>query len=364
MKFTLPVKTALDALNAVAGVVPTRSTIAILGFFRIVARDGEIEVSACDLEREASARAIANVERPGEICVAARRLHDAVKLMPKDAALACEFLPDTLSLRLVCGRSRFLLPTLPAADFPQLAAMQGDAVEARMPGEKLAAWLDAAAPHICQDTTRFYLQGAHLNASNGHLRFVSTNGHTAYIARTEIAIAPVGVTLPENAVRDFAKLAASVKGAEVVLRLGATLAALEAGPARMTSKLLDGTWPDVDRVVPADFEGEFTVDRAEFLEAIARVRTMTQTRKIVEIDAAAERLKLTAKDGEGGEAVVEISTREEVSRPFVAMFQAVYLADMAGSLDGEFLTFAHNHPGGAMKMTCHGGAFGVVMPTR
>jgi DNA polymerase-3 subunit beta len=361
----------LRALGHVTSVVERRTTIPILSNVMLKASSSKLELKATDLEREVVEGAPADVSQPGALSVPAHILHEIVRKLPDGAQV--EFVRDAERerLALASGHARFALQTLPADDFPDLGA--GEMSHSfGIAASDLKRLLDKTRFAISTEETRYYLNGVYLHtaAQNGTsmLRAVATDGHR--LAQVELPC-PAGaegmpaVIVPRKTVHELHRLLEDTD-AEVRVSVSPTKVRFELGGVSFTSKLIDGTFPEYTRVIPRNNDKELRVSNAEFMSAVDRVSTIASERgRAVKLNLAQNKLVLTVNNPEGGSATEELGA-DYAAAPLEIGFNARYLLDIAGELEGSEAVFRLADPGSPTMVTDAGDphALYVLMPMR
>ena len=363
-----------DLLRALAhstSVVERRTTIPILSNVLLEASGDALRFKATDLEREVIECASAQVAEPGAVTVPAHMLHDIVRKLPDGAEVEISRDAEKERLTLRSGRSSFALQTLPAEDFPDLAA--GELTHRFEIGAKdLKRLIEKTRFAISTEETRYYLNGIYLHvasaASGPTLRAVATDGHR--LAQVELprpsgADGMPGVIIPRKTVHELARLIED-SNALVTVGVSSSKVRFENGTVTLTSKLIDGTFPDYARVIPQANDKELTVSNAEFTSAVDRVSTIASERgRAVKLSLGKDRLVLSVTNPEGGSATEELHV-EYSATPLEIGFNARYLLDIAGQLDSDTAVFKLADPG-SPTMVRDGGdesALYVLMPMR
>jgi DNA polymerase-3 subunit beta len=388
MKVTLERAALLKSLTHAHRVVERRTTIPILSNVLLRADGKALLLKATDLDLEISESIDADTGLPGAITVPAHVLHDIVRKLPDGAQVSLESEEGGGQLQLRSGRSRFSLQALPESDFPDLAAEKFSHSFALSAGD-LKRLIDKTQFAISTEETRYYLNGIYLHTTKSDneavLRAVATDGHR--LARVQIP-APVGsagmpgVIVPRKAVTEAQRLiedAASAVHVEVSpskIRFTFGGAKGEGGPPQpgklgpgaivLTSKLIDGTFPDYARVIPSGNDKRLTVDRDEFKVAIDRVATISSERgRAVKLSLAESKLTLSVTNPDLGSAVEEIDADYDAS-PLEIGFNARYLLDIAEQLDSDRMLLKLADPGSPTLLQDDDGAAAlyVLMPMR
>jgi DNA polymerase-3 subunit beta len=317
----------LRALGHVTSVVERRTTIPILSNVLLKASDRALQFRATDLEREVSDAAPADVSKPGAVTVPAHMLHDIVRKLPDGAQVELKRDPEKERLTLRSGHSRFHLQTLAPEDFPDLAAGEFAHTFA-IAAKDLKRLIDKTRFAISTEETRYYLNGIYLHtAQRGKdqtLRAVATDGHR--LAQAELpaprgADGMPGVILPRKTVHELHRLIEDSDDS-VSVAVSPAKARFEIGTITLTSKLIDGTFPDYARVIPKANDKKLKVSNAEFVSAVDRVSTIASERgRAVKLNITGDKLVLSVNNPEGGSATEEIGAEYD-SAPLEIGFNA------------------------------------------
>ncbi|MDR1828060.1 MAG: DNA polymerase III subunit beta [Methylobacteriaceae bacterium] len=344
MKVTLERATLLRSLGHVHRIVERRTTIPILS--NILLRTGEnaLHLKATDLDIEVTEAIAAEVVQGGATTVPAYVIHDIVRKLPEGAQVSLETSDEGNQIVIRSGRSRFVLQTLPETDFPNIA--EGDfSHEFTIPAANLKLLIDKTQFAISTEETRYYLNGIffHVLENNGEtwLRSVATDGHRLArvdVAAPEGAAGMPGVIVSRKAVSEILKLVED--GTESIrVELSTAKIRLTFGTVVFTSKLIDGTYPDYQRVIPAGNDRTLFVERDVFTRAVDRVATMAQEKsRAIKLALSDGKLTLSVNNPDSGSASEDL----EVDYDSPAMeigFNAKYLLDIAGQLDADTAVF-------------------------
>jgi DNA polymerase-3 subunit beta len=371
MKVTIERAQLLKSLGHVHRVVERRNTIPILSNVLLRAQGGALEMKATDLDLEVTETAGADIGMSGATTVPAHTMHDIVRKLPDGAQVSLEGGPDATQLVLRSGRSRFTLQTLPPTDFPDLAAGQFTH-RFDIKASDLKKLIDKTQFAISTEETRYYLNGIYFHTleveGEARLRAVATDGHR--LARVELP-APAGSTgmpgviLPRKTVGEIQKLVENTD-ATVGVELSTTKIRLTIGSVILTSKLIDGTFPDYGRVIPAANDKRLIVERGDFSAAVDRVSTISSERgRAVKLSLGDGRLTLTVTNPESGMATEEIEVDYD-SEPLDIGFNSRYLLDIMAQLDGDTALLKLADPGSPTLVQDREGAAAlyVLMPMR
>jgi DNA polymerase III subunit beta len=344
MRLTIERAALLKALGHVQSVVERRNTIPILSNVLIEARDGVATFAATDLDIEIVDGAEADVERAGSVTAPAHTLYEIVRKLPDGAQVRLDMSGDDPRVTVTAGRSRFSLPVLPHTDFPAMST-GGFASSITLPRSDLARLIDRTRFAISTEETRYYLNGVYLHASTSEagvvLRAVATDGHRLALADlvwTEGPLNMPGVIVPRKTVNELRRL---LDGAEDLVTLSVSEAKIQFafGRTTLTSKLIDGSFPDYTRVIPRGNPRHMSVRNDEFSRAVDRVQTMAQERsKSIKLSVEADRLTLQVNNPETGAATEELEATYS-SDPMEIGFNAKYLLDISGQVGGAEVAF-------------------------
>ena len=371
MKVTVERAALLRSLGHVHRVVERRNTIPILSNVLLRGEGEGLRLKATDLDVEVTETIAADVAQGGATTVPAHVIYDIVRKLPEGAQVSLEMAGETGQMQIRSGRSRFMLQALPESDFPDLAA--GDMPHRfTVPAAELKRLIDKTQFAISTEETRYYLNGIffHTIESGGApvLRAVATDGHR--LARVEIP-APKGaqdmpgIIIPRKAVAEIQKLIED-GGESVELELSSAKIRLSFGGVVLTSKLIDGTFPDYQRVIPTGNDKRLTVERGDFAKAVDRVSTISSERgRAVKLAINEGRLTLSVNNPDSGSATEELEVDYEAG-PLDIGFNARYLLDITGQLDGDTALFRLADPGSPTVIQDREGApaLYVLMPMR
>jgi len=371
MKLTVERAALLKSLGHVHRVVERRNTIPILGNVLIRGDQSTLSLKATDLDLEVIEGIAAETATAGATTVPAYMFYDIVRKLPEGAQIVLEALGDRASLAIRAGRARFTLQTLPETDFPDLAAGEMTHRFNLVAGD-LKRLIDKTQFAISTEETRYYLNGIYLHAAGGGndatLRAVATDGHR--LAQVELAMPAggagmPGIIVPRKAVGEVQRLLEDAES-EVGVELSQTKIRFTIGRVVLTSKLIDGTFPDYARVIPLGNDKQLTVDKAEFEAAVDRVSTISSERgRAVKLSLSARRMVLTVTNPDSGSATEEIEVDYE-SDPLDIGFNSRYLLDIAAQIDGETALLKLADPGSPTLIQDRDadGALYVLMPMR
>ena len=344
MRLTIERAALLKALTHVQSVVERRNTIPILSNVLLSAQDSALRLTATDLDIEISEDAFAEVERAGSTSAPAQFLYDFVRKLPEGASIKLELGGDDARLSVWAGKARLNLPVLPAQDFP---VMPVDALATRFeihPGE-LKRLIDKTRFAISTEETRYYLNGIYLHTAvadgEPKLRGVATDGHRLALADTHApdgAQGMPGVIVPRKTIGELRRLLDDASDS-VKIAASDQKIRFEIGDAVLTSKLIDGSFPEYARVIPKGNTRILRVENRVFAEAVDRVATVSAERsRSVKMALDGDRLTLTVNNPDAGLATEDLPAEYE-SEPMEIGFNARYLLDVAGQIEGDSVQF-------------------------
>jgi len=371
MKISIERGTLLKAVSQAQSVVERRNTIPILANVLIEAEGDTVSFRATDLDIEVTDRAPAQVERAGATTVSATMLHEIIRKLP-DGALV-NLSEDAAVGRLVvtAGRSNFSLSTLPKADFPVMASSEYAATFTAK-AKVLRRLFDKAKFAISTEETRYYLNGVYMHVATGEegpaLRCVATDGHR--LARIDAPLPDgaqgmAGVIVPRKTVNELRKLL-DEDDADIEVSVSETKVRFATPSITMTSKVIDGTFPDYTRVIPQGNTRRLEVDAKDFAKAVDRVATVSSERsRAVKLSMEDDRLVLSVNAPDSGAAEEELAVAYGDEKLEIG-FNAKYLLEIASQVDRENAVFLFNSSGDPtlMREGNDTSAVYVVMPMR
>ncbi|GBD41869.1 DNA polymerase III subunit beta [bacterium HR39] len=371
MRLRIERSALLKSLAHVQNVVERRTTVPILANVKLDAADGELALTATDLDVALTTSEPAEVERPGATTVPAQLFSELVRKLPEGAELLLERAGGDAPLRVEAGRFHGELPTLPAEEFPVFGEEAFD-VAFTIPAADLLRLFDKVRFAISTEETRYYLNGVHLHplveGATSVLRGVATDGHR--LARVEVplpegAAAMPGIIVPRKTVGEVLKLVAeSADGVEVAV----STSRIRFAVARRTlvSRLIDGQFPDYERVIPKNNDRIARLETRSFAEAVDRVSTISTERfRAVKLRFEGSTAVVSAVSPETGRAYEELDVEYEGS-PLEIGFNARYILDILGEIEGERLRMEMTSPAAPalLRDPADPGLLFVLMPMR
>jgi len=337
MKFSAAREALLKPLQAVIGVVERRQTMPILSNVLLVARDGQLSVTATDLEVELVAEAEVETESGGEVTVSGRKLLDICRALPDGATVHVSASGEKLLIK--AGRSRFNLATLPAAEFPVVEDVKASQT-IRVSQEVLGRLIEKTHFSMAQQDVRYYLNGMLLETKGRHLRAVATDGHRLALSQAEMPgeMNEQQVIVPRKGVLELQRLMAG--DGDLDIELGSNHVRIQLDGIRFTSKLIDGRFPEYERVIPKESANELKADRGAFRAALQRTAILSNEKyrgiRLVIRDSG---VVLQAHNPEQEEAEEELEV-EYSGEDIEIGFNVNYLLDALGAVEGEDVTLS------------------------
>ncbi len=338
MKATIERATLLKGLSHVQSVVERRNTIPILSNVLIEASDGALRLMATDLDLQINENVPADVEQPGATTVSAHTLFDIARKLPEGSQV--QLTAAEGKMQIVAGRAKFNLGTLPRDDFPVIA--EGDLpVSFELPAETLKQIIDKTRFAISTEETRYYLNGIFLHVadegSQPVLKAAATDGHRlarVTMPRPDGAEAMPDVIVPRKCIAELRKLLDEIDGS-VGVSLSSTKIRFDLGQALLTSKLIDGTFPDYSRVIPTGNDKILKIDPRSFEEGVDRVSTIaTEKTRAVKMALERDKIILSVTSPENGTAAEEVPG-DYAAAGFEIGFNSRYLLDILGQVEGD-----------------------------
>ncbi|MDG1128597.1 DNA polymerase III subunit beta [Seohaeicola saemankumensis] len=371
MKLSIERGTLLKAVSQAQSVVERRNTIPILANVLIEAEGNTVTFRATDLDIEVLDKAPAQVERAGSTTVSAVMLHEIVRKLPDGSLVTLSDDSAAGRLSVQAGRSHFNLATLPKEDFPVMASSDY-ASNFSAPAGVLRRLFDKSKFAISTEETRYYLNGVYMHVADGEggkvLRCVATDGHR--LARIDAPLpagaeALPGVIVPRKTVGELRKLLDD-DDTQIAVSVSETKVRFATPDITLTSKVIDGTFPDYTRVIPQGNTRRLEVDARDFAAAVDRVATVSSERsRAVKLSLDEDRLVLSVNAPDSGAAEEELAVAYGDERLEIG-FNAKYLLEIASQVDRENAVFMFNSAGDPtlMREGNDMSAVYVVMPMR
>ncbi len=371
MRISIERGTLLRAVGHTQSVVERRTTSQILGNLLIVAEKNSISFRATDLDVELVDRVDAKIERPGSTTVKAQTLNEIVRKLPDGAQVRLDDDEVEGRMSIEAGRSQFKLMTLPAEDFPVMASSDF-AVNFMIPARSLKRLFGKTRSAVSMEETRYYLNGVYMHIAQGEdekcLRCVSTDGHRLARIDAELpegAEEMPGVIVPRKAIAEIGKLLED-DGNDIAVSVSETKVRFATPEVTLTTKVIDGTFPDYSRVIPVGNNRRMEVDALELTKAVDRVATVSlETSRVVKMMIEKDQLVLSVNDPDSGMAQEELAVAYSGERLEIG-FNSKYLLELSGQVERDNIVFLFNTSGdpAVMRESDDPGALYVVMPMR
>ena len=370
MKVTIERNSLLKTLGHVQSVVERRNTIPILSNVMMDTDGDSVAMTATDLDIAVVEKVGANVAQPGSTTVPAHTLFDIVRKLPDGSEVDLS-LEENDRLVVKAGRSRFTLTCLDKEDFPVMS--EGDMPHRfELAASELKRLIDKARFAISTEETRYYLNGIYLHVANtedgSRLRAVATDGHRLAQVEQEVpegAVGMPGIIVPRKTVAEVRKLIDELDGT-VSIALSETKIRFAFGGAVITSKLIDGTFPDYSRVIPEGNDKMLEMDCRVFAESVDRVSTISSDKtRSVKLALGDNTLTLSVNSPDSGTATEELSAAYS-SDTFEIGFNSRYLLDILAQIEGETVQVMLADPSSPtiLRDMLDEGALYVLMPMR
>lgn len=366
MKFSISREALLRPLTLVAGVVERRQTLPVLSNVLIEIEGDQVALTGTDLEVELIGRTVASaVEEEGAATVPARKLMDICKSLPEQAEIQLAVEEGRAVLR--SGRSRFTLSTLPAAEFPSIEEAEGGQ-ELSVPRGTLKHLIDSTAFAMAQQDVRYYLNGLLLEIQTNLLRAVATDGHRLAMCSRAVDVVveqSQKLIVPRKGILELSRLLDD-SDEPVSLTLGSTHVRVHTGDFTFTSKLIDGKFPDYERVVPRNGDKVLLAERADLRQMLSRTAILSNEKyRGVRLYLEPGNLKVMANNPEQEEAEENIAVEYSGAAMEIG-FNVGYLVDVLSVLneDRMQMTLANSNSSALMEEPGGGDALYVVMPMR
>ncbi len=366
MKFVISRDALLKPLNLVAGVVERRQTLPILANVLLVLDGDRLALTGTDLEVELLGRVqLPSAGESGEITVPARKLVDICKSLPEGSEI--ELSSDENKVTVKSGRSRFTLATLPPREFPNVEDSLGTHQFTLKQGE-LKRLIDRTGFAMAQQDVRYYLNGMLWELKDGQLRVVATDGHRLAMCTLPSRIDlkdDTQVILPKKGVIELSRLLLEDE-AEIAIVIGSNHIRATTTDFTFTSKLVDGKFPDYQRVLPKSPDKVLMGDRLELRQAFTRTAILSNEKyRGVRLQLTSGSLQIVANNPEQEEAEEVVSVDYEGDTLEIG-FNVSYLLDVLGVLSGEKIKFSLSDPNSSalVEESIDGDSLYVVMPMR
>ena len=333
MKFSVNREALLKPLQQVTGVVERRQTLPVLSNVLLQVDSNQLSMTGTDLEVELVSRIALEGAEAGEITVPARKLMDICRELPDKADIA--FAVDEQRLTIKSGRFRSTLSTLPAGDFPSVDKSEAD-MSMALDSKSFKRLIDRTSFAMAQQDVRYFLNGMLVELGGGSVRTVATDGHRLAMSCIDVDqdSASHSVIVPRKGVLELQRLLNEIEG-DVSVSVGSNHLCAESSDYSLTTKLVDGRFPDYDRVVPKNGDKTVLVDRVELRQALNRTAILSNEKfRGIRVNLSSGVLQLSANNPEQEEAEETVSVDYEGDSLEVG-FNVVYLQDVLSVLEGD-----------------------------
>ncbi len=365
MKFSVNREMLLRPLQQVAGVVERRQTLPVLSNLLMQVADGKLSMTGTDLEVELVGRLEVSIEAPGDVTVPARKLVDICREIPENADI--DFALNDGRVEIRSGRFRSTLSTLPAGDFPSVDQSTSD-LTTEIDSKQFKKLLDRTGFAMAQQDVRYFLNGMLIELGNGHVRSVATDGHRLAMSdldESSLDGALRQVIVPRKGVIELQRLLQELEE-KVSLSIGATHLCASSDTFTLTTKLVDGKFPDYDRVIPRNGDKVVHADKQELRQALSRTAILSNEKfRGIRVTLASGQLQLSANNPEQEEAEETVSVEYEGDGIEVG-FNVSYLQDVLSVLESEKvrITLADANSSAVLEDPDQEDSVYVVMPMK
>lgn len=355
----------LKPLQAVTGVVERKHTLPILANVLVESQGGKTVLIGTDLELQIAAQMPAANNEDMGFTVSARKLLDICRSLPEETPMDLELDGETLKIK--AGKSRFSLQTLPARDFPQMQLAEGEGKTLSMAADVLKHLLARVQYAMAVQDIRYYLNGMLLSLQNGKLIVAATDGHRLAVETTDLELRveeTIDVILPRKAVTELVKQLD--ENAPVEIQVSATQISFQQPGFALRSKVVDGKFPDYQKVIPQNHNKHFIINRQRFNQSLARAAILTNEKyRGVRLALADNSLRIACRNNEQEEAQEELDV-EYSEEPMDIGFNVQYLQDVLNNVDCESVCCSLSDPNSSLLITIPGedNFRYVVMPMR
>lgn len=373
MKFKISRESLVKPLQSVMSAIDARSTLPILSNVLLVVEGNTLTLTGSNLEVEqiSTSPDLLEVTEPGRITVPAKKLLDISKALPDGSVISLDLDGDNMLVK--SGKSKFKLGTLSANDFPNIGIFQPD-LTASVPSALLSELISSVAFSMADQDVRYYLNGMLFEFHDAQFRTVSTDGHRLSMREATLPIAPEGsntqrsAIVPKKSVLDLLKALSERNIPEYLqISMNQNMMRIEMGHQIMTTKLIDGRFPDYRRVIPRELPLRAEIDRLELKNALVRVNILSNEKfRGAEFHFEPKQLACTARNPNDEQAEEVVSIQGPAQLNVVIGFNIGYVLDILNTLKSEMICvqLSDGNNSAVIQSTTDGGAIYVVMPMR
>ena len=365
MKFSIPCDQFVNSLGVAARGVSTRSAIQTLAGVLVRVEDGRVELQATDMELGIRVRAAANTERDGAAVVPGRLLLDVVRSLPKDE-LSLEYRSSQQDVEVVSGTAKFHLRTLPLEDFPKLPEASGSTM--RVPSRAFVETINRVARSASRDETRPHLTGVLVSASGQELRMVATDSYRLSVKETSLEQPLDGeleANVPARTLQELGRIAGTEDEGEIEIAALENQVVFSVGDTVLSSRLVEGRFPNYRQLLPESFEHELRLSTAEVVEVVRRISLLAQKNAPLRMAFSEGTLEVSAQTPDVGEASESLPVPFK-GEPLEIGFNPEFLRDGLESAESDELVLKLISPlrPGLIQSGDDGGFTYLVMPIR
>ena len=371
MKFTIERSVLLKTLSHVQSIVEKRNTIPVLSNVKIEAMEDGISFKATDMDTEITEVVDAKTTETGATTAPAHMLYDIVRKLSDGSDVEVVFPDEKGQLTIASGKSKFALSTIGVEDFPVIS---GDSlpVNFSMSKEELKDVIDRTKFAVSTEETRYYLNGIYVHAKNEGeakvLRVVATDGHRLACVESPLpqgAETMNGVIIPRKTVGEVRKLLDDTKAENIAVSLSENKIRFTMEDVTLTSKLIDGTYPDYERVIPTDNDKVLELGVKPLAEAVDRVSVVAERTRAIKMITAPNHITITTSSPDLGSAQEEVEAKYD-SESLEIGYNFRYLLDILAEVKGETvrISFADGSSPSVIHDTSDASAIYVLMPMR
>ncbi len=365
MRFSIQREALLRPLQHVVNVVEKRQTLPVLSNLRVVVEGGQVAFTGSDMEVEMIASAEVQAAEDGEVTIPARKLFDIARALPDGSLIELAQNGDRVSMK--AGRSRFTLATLPASEYPSIDQME--VIDRLLIAEGvLKDLMDRTSFAMAQQDVRYYLNGLLFDMRDETLRCVATDGHRLAVAEGPLLQGPSSgkqIILPRKGVMELQRLLEGGDG-EVAIEIGRNHLRVRRDSVTLTSKLIDGRFPDYEAVIPINADKEVKVPRETLRAALQRAAILSNEKyRGVKFEVSPGQLRIVAHNPEQEEAVEDVEAETTVDGLGVG-FNVTYLLEAISVLRGEDILVCLRDANSSclLRDTASDASRHVIMPLR
>jgi DNA polymerase-3 subunit beta len=365
MKFSIPCDQFVSSLGVAARGVSTRSAIQTLAGVLVRVEDGRVELQATDMELGIRVSAPASTERDGAAVVPGRLLLDVVRSLPKDE-LSLEYRSSQQDVEVVSGTAKFHLRTLPLEDFPKLPEPAGSTMQ--VPSRAFVETINRVARSASRDETRPHLTGVLVSASGQELRMVATDSYRLSVKETSLEQPLDGeleANVPARTLQELGRIAGTESEGTIEIAALENQVVFSVGDTVLSSRLVEGRFPNYRQLLPDAFEHELRLSTAEVLEVVRRISLLAQKNAPLRMAFSEGTLEVSAQTPDVGEASESLPVPFK-GEPLEIGFNPEFLRDGLESAESDELLFKLISPlrPGLIQSGDDGGFTYLVMPIR